>query len=52
MGTRLSFAPRMMETTHTMTPLHRAWIAITVTLVALTLWSCNGDKLYLSLIHI
>ena len=47
MGTRLSFASRMMETPHTKSTLHRAWIAITVTFVALTLWSCNGDKLYL-----
>ena len=47
MGTRLSFAPGMKETPHTMTPRHRAWMAITVTLVALTLWSCSGDKLYL-----
>ena len=30
MATRLSFAPRMMETPHTMIPLHRAWIGITV----------------------
>ena len=47
MGTRLSFAPGMKETPHTMTPRHRAWMAITVTLVALTLWGCSGDKLYL-----
>ena len=47
MGRRLSFASRMMETSHDTTPLRSAWLFVTATLVSLTLWSCQGDKLYL-----